>query len=78
MHRDEELRSTIRSYLATQDLMNVTKRTAREVSRVIPCAYLQTLIIACHQAVAQLYPRANLSSRKELMNQEIETFCSGS
>lgn len=50
---EEELYNALRTYLSTQDLMSVTKKTARE-------------------AMAARYPRADLISRKDFLNQAID------
>ncbi|KAG8825644.1 hypothetical protein FRC19_010848 [Serendipita sp. 401] len=54
---DEELLSVLRLYLSTQDLMTVTKKTARE-------------------AVMARFPKADLSSKKDFLNQSIERILS--
>jgi len=56
---DDELFSALRNYLSTQDLMTVTKKTARE-------------------AIMARFPKADLSSRKEFLNQSIDTILSES
>ncbi|KIJ68042.1 glycosyltransferase family 2 protein [Hydnomerulius pinastri MD-312] len=56
---DEELYNTLRTYLSTQDLMSVTKKTARE-------------------AMAARYPRADLTFRKDFLNQSIDNILSHS
>ncbi|GLB34323.1 putative TRAFAC class myosin-kinesin ATPase superfamily, myosin family protein [Lyophyllum shimeji] len=56
---DDELFSALRNYLSTQDLMTVTKKTARE-------------------AMMARFPKADLSSRKEFLNQSIDTILSES
>ncbi|KAH7928935.1 glycosyltransferase family 2 protein [Leucogyrophana mollusca] len=56
---DEELYTALRSYLSTQDLMSVTKKTARE-------------------AMAARFPRADLTSRKDFLNQSIDNILSHS
>ncbi|KAH0828064.1 glycosyltransferase family 2 protein [Lanmaoa asiatica] len=56
---DEELYGTLRTYLSTQDLMTVTKKTARE-------------------AMAARYPRADLTPRKDFLNQSIDNILSHS
>ncbi|KAG6335389.1 hypothetical protein ID866_3703 [Astraeus odoratus] len=50
---DEELYNSLRTYLSTQDLMTVTKKSARE-------------------AMAARFPRADLTSRKDFLNQSID------
>jgi len=54
---DEELLEVLRHYLATQDLMTVTKKTARE-------------------AVMAKFPNADLTSRKDFLNQSIDRILS--
>ncbi|KIM26865.1 glycosyltransferase family 2 protein [Serendipita vermifera MAFF 305830] len=54
---DEELLGVLRVYLSTQDLMTVTKKTARE-------------------AVMARFPAADLSSKKDFLNQSIERILS--
>ncbi|KAG8831172.1 hypothetical protein FRC17_003530 [Serendipita sp. 399] len=54
---DEELLNVLRIYLSTQDLMTVTKKTARE-------------------AVMARFPKADLSSKKDFLNQSIEQILS--
>lgn len=54
---DEELLSVLRHYLSTQDLMTVTKKTARE-------------------AVMARFPKADLTSRKDFLNQSIDRILS--
>ncbi|KIK94572.1 glycosyltransferase family 2 protein [Paxillus rubicundulus Ve08.2h10] len=56
---DEELYEALRSYLSSQDLMTVTKKTARE-------------------GIANRYPRADLASRKDFLNQSIDIILSHS
>ncbi|KAF8076925.1 glycosyltransferase family 2 protein [Lyophyllum atratum] len=56
---DDELFSALRNYLSTQDLMTVTKKTARE-------------------AIMARFPKADLSSRKDFLNQSIDTILSES
>uniref|UniRef100_D8PMU6 chitin synthase n=3 Tax=Schizophyllum commune (strain H4-8 / FGSC 9210) TaxID=578458 RepID=D8PMU6_SCHCM len=56
---DEELFNALRNYLSTQDLMTVTKKTARE-------------------AIMARFPRADLSSRKDFLNQSIDKILSES
>jgi len=56
---DEELFTALRNYLSTQDLMSVTKKTARE-------------------AIATRFPKADLASRKDFLNQSIDTILSES
>ncbi|EJD01749.1 chitin synthase [Fomitiporia mediterranea MF3/22] len=56
---DEELLIALRAYLSTQDLMSVTKKTARD-------------------AIAAKFPRADLSSRKDFLNQSIDQILSES
>ncbi|KAG0664380.1 hypothetical protein C6P46_001425 [Rhodotorula mucilaginosa] len=50
---DEVLVSTLQAFLATQDLMQLSKRKARE-------------------GLAALFPRADLSSRKDWINEQID------
>ncbi|KIJ57290.1 glycosyltransferase family 2 protein [Sphaerobolus stellatus SS14] len=54
---DEELLDVLRHYLATQDLMTVTKKTARE-------------------AVMAKFPSADLTPRKDFLNQSIDRILS--
>ncbi|EIW83186.1 glycosyltransferase family 2 protein [Coniophora puteana RWD-64-598 SS2] len=54
---DEELYTALRNYLSTQDLMTVTKKTARE-------------------AIAARFPRADLTSRRDFLNQAIDSILS--
>ncbi|KAH9482104.1 Chitin synthase 6 [Psilocybe cubensis] len=56
---DDELFSALRNYLSTQDLMSVTKKTARE-------------------AIAAKFPKADMASRKEFLNQSIDKILSES
>lgn len=56
---DEELINALRNYLSTQDLMTVTKKTARE-------------------AIMARFPKADLTSRKDFLNQSIDTILSES
>jgi len=56
---DEDLFNALRNYLSTQDLMTVTKKTARE-------------------AIATRFPKADLSSRKDFLNQSIDKILSES
>ncbi|KAH7888944.1 glycosyltransferase family 2 protein [Phlebopus sp. FC_14] len=56
---NEELYNALRTYLSTQDLMTVTKKTARE-------------------AIAARFPRADLTSRKDFLNQSIDNILSHS
>ncbi|KAF6750973.1 glycosyltransferase family 2 protein [Ephemerocybe angulata] len=54
---DEELFNALRNYLSTQDLMSVTKKTARE-------------------AIMAKFPRADLTGKKEFLNQSIDRILS--
>ncbi|KDR84455.1 hypothetical protein GALMADRAFT_237329 [Galerina marginata CBS 339.88] len=54
---DEELFNALRNYLSTQDLMSVTKKTARE-------------------AIMARFPKADLASRKDFLNQSIDRILS--
>jgi len=56
---DEELFNALRNYLSTQDLMTVTKKTARE-------------------AIMARFPKADLVSRKDFLNQSIDKILSES
>ncbi|KAF7309423.1 Glycosyltransferase family 2 protein [Mycena indigotica] len=56
---DDELFNALRHYLSTQDLMTVTKKTARE-------------------AITAKFPNADLTSRKEFLNNSIDTILSES
>ncbi|KZV80788.1 glycosyltransferase family 2 protein [Exidia glandulosa HHB12029] len=56
---DDELVTALRSYLATQDLMSVTKKTTRE-------------------ALAARFPKADLTSRKDFINESIDRILSES
>ncbi|EKM60048.1 glycosyltransferase family 2 protein [Phanerochaete carnosa HHB-10118-sp] len=56
---DEELTSALRQYLSTQDLMTVTKKTARE-------------------AMQARFPKADLSTRKQFLNDSIDSILSQS
>ncbi|KAJ6485567.1 glycosyltransferase family 2 protein [Mycena sanguinolenta] len=56
---DDELFSALRNYLSTQDLMTVTKKTARE-------------------AIMARFPNADLTQRKDFLNQSIDTILSES
>ncbi|KAF8642787.1 hypothetical protein AX16_009420 [Volvariella volvacea WC 439] len=56
---DDELFTALRNYLSTQDLMTVTKKTARE-------------------AIAAKFPKADLTSKKEFLNQSIDKILSES
>ncbi|TFK24681.1 chitin synthase [Coprinopsis marcescibilis] len=56
---DEELFNALRTYLSTQDLMSVTKKTARE-------------------AIMAKFPRADLTTKKDLLNQSIDRILSES
>ncbi|EJD36764.1 hypothetical protein AURDEDRAFT_117013 [Auricularia subglabra TFB-10046 SS5] len=56
---DDELVAALRSYLATQDLMSVTKKTTRE-------------------ALAARFPKADLTSRKDFINESIDRILSES
>ncbi|GAA6000854.1 hypothetical protein JCM10207_004691 [Rhodosporidiobolus poonsookiae] len=55
---DELLIHTLTAYLTAQDLMQVTKRSARE-------------------GLQGLFPKADLSSRKDFLNQQIDRILSG-
>lgn len=54
---DDELYNALRNFLSTQDLMAVTKKTARE-------------------AMAARFPRADLTPRKDFLNQSIDNILS--
>ncbi|EIN11094.1 chitin synthase [Punctularia strigosozonata HHB-11173 SS5] len=54
---DEELFTALRNYLSTQDLMTVTKKTARE-------------------AMTARFPNADLSTRKDFLNESIDKILS--
>ncbi|KAH7923638.1 glycosyltransferase family 2 protein [Leucogyrophana mollusca] len=56
---DEDLINALRNYLSTQDLMTVTKKTARE-------------------AIMAKFPKADLASRKDFLNQSIDKILSQS
>lgn len=56
---DDELFSALRAYLSTQDLMTVTKKTARE-------------------AIMAKFPKADLTPRKDFLNQSIDKILSES
>jgi len=56
---DDDLVNALRNYLSTQDLMTVTKKTARE-------------------AIMARFPKADLASRKDFLNQSIDTILSQS
>ncbi|KAG2012867.1 chitin synthase [Coprinopsis cinerea AmutBmut pab1-1] len=56
---DEELFSALRTYLSTQDLMSVTKKTTRE-------------------AIAAKFPKADLTNKKDFLNQSIDRILSES
>ncbi|KAK2463731.1 hypothetical protein APHAL10511_004224 [Amanita phalloides] len=56
---DDELYTALRNYLSTQDLMTVTKKTARE-------------------AIMARFPKADLSPRKDFLNQAIDKILSES
>ncbi|PPQ66863.1 hypothetical protein CVT24_008571 [Panaeolus cyanescens] len=56
---DEDLFNALRNYLSTQDLMTVTKKTARE-------------------AIAAKFPKADMASRKDFLNQSIDKILSES
>ncbi|KAG9317940.1 glycosyltransferase family 2 protein [Chiua virens] len=54
---DEDVFNALRNYLSTQDLMTVTKKTARE-------------------AIMAKFPKADLTSRKDFMNESIDKILS--
>ncbi|KZT06449.1 glycosyltransferase family 2 protein [Laetiporus sulphureus 93-53] len=56
---DDELFNALRTYLSTQDLMTVTKKTARE-------------------AIQARFPKADLSNRKQFLNDSIDKILSES
>ncbi|PCH40709.1 glycosyltransferase family 2 protein [Wolfiporia cocos MD-104 SS10] len=56
---DDDLVNALRTYLSTQDLMTVTKKTARE-------------------AIQARFPKADLSSRKQFLNESIDKILSQS
>ncbi|EMD40311.1 glycosyltransferase family 2 protein [Gelatoporia subvermispora B] len=56
---DEDLINALRTYLSTQDLMTVTKKTVRE-------------------AIQARFPKADLSSRKQFLNDSIDKILSQS
>ncbi|EJF62220.1 chitin synthase [Dichomitus squalens LYAD-421 SS1] len=56
---DEELITALRAYLSTQDLMTVTKKTARD-------------------AIQQRFPKADLSGKKQFLNEAIDKILSQS
>ncbi|TDL30141.1 chitin synthase [Rickenella mellea] len=56
---DDEVFMALRNYLSTQDLMTVTKKTARE-------------------AIMAKFPKADLASRKDFLNQSIDKILSES
>ncbi|OSX59590.1 glycosyltransferase family 2 protein [Postia placenta MAD-698-R-SB12] len=56
---DDDLINALRNYLSTQDLMTVTKKTARE-------------------AIQARFPKADLSSRKQFLNDAIDKILSQS
>lgn len=73
---DDELYEALRTYLSTQDLMTVTKKYA--------CFFLRPQSIADHicrtarEAMAARYPRADLTLRKDFLNQSIDNILSHS
>jgi len=56
---DDDLFNALRNYLSTQDLMTVTKKTARE-------------------AIQARFPKADLSTRRDFLNQSIDKILSES
>ncbi|KIJ69713.1 glycosyltransferase family 2 protein [Hydnomerulius pinastri MD-312] len=56
---DDDLFNALRNYLSTQDLMTVTKKTARE-------------------AIMAKFPKADLTSRKDFLNESIDKILSQS
>ncbi|KAG8219096.1 glycosyltransferase family 2 protein [Butyriboletus roseoflavus] len=56
---DEDVFNALRNYLSTQDLMTVTKKTARE-------------------AIMAKFPKADLTSRKDFLNESIDKILSQS
>ncbi|KAG0695993.1 glycosyltransferase family 2 protein [Suillus ampliporus] len=56
---DDDIFNTLRNYLSTQDLMTVTKKTARE-------------------AIMAKFPKADLTSRKDFLNESIDKILSQS
>ncbi|KAG1857448.1 glycosyltransferase family 2 protein [Suillus subluteus] len=56
---DDDLFNSLRNYLSTQDLMTVTKKTARE-------------------AIMAKFPKADLTSRKDFLNESIDKILSQS
>lgn len=71
---DEELLSVLRIYLSTQDLMTVTKKYVFFYLSFTQFADL--FLRTAREAVMARFPKADLSSKKEFLNQSIERILS--
>jgi chitin synthase len=75
---DDDLIAALRNYLSTQDLMTVTKKQV-SVRRLHLCSTNMTLISrTTREAIMAKFPKADLASRKDFLNQSIEEILSES
>jgi chitin synthase len=73
---EEELTNALRLYLGTQDLMTVTKKyvsSQRSFAPMLTCTRRTT-----REAIAARFPKADLSSRKDFLNESIDKILSQS
>jgi chitin synthase len=73
---DDELFNALRIYLSTQDLMTVTKKW---VPFVVSSRYLDSNLHAfrtAREAIASRFPKADLSTRKDFLNESIDKILS--
>jgi chitin synthase len=78
---DEELLQVLRIYLSTQDLMTVTKKCVESRNYhygIFDGRLLTHVCRTAREAVMARFPKADLSSRKEFLNQSIDRVLSGS
>ena len=71
---DEELLGVLRTYLSTQDLMTVTKKYV--LTRLEEDGMADCFCRTAREAVMARFPKADLSSKKDFLNQSIEKILS--
>lgn len=80
---DEEIVQAIRSYLSTQDLMRVTKRSAREaISNWFPKSVSLSFTVLTFGSPGLIefffaFVSANLGERKAFVNEKIDSILAG-
>ncbi|KAF9241811.1 glycosyltransferase family 2 protein [Melanogaster broomeanus] len=73
---DEEVYESLRTYLSTQDLMTVTKKWVSSIHFREDVA--DHTFRTAREAMAARFPRADLTSRKDFLNQSIDNILSHS